>query len=73
MLKLSGSLMSHSLRLKAINTMMCESRAAGVVLIDLPTKLGLLRHLCPAKGPTPQMGELSDAHPHGGFSCTQLR
>ena len=39
MLKESGSLMSHSLRLKAINTIMCESRAAGVVLIDLPTNI----------------------------------
>ena len=37
MLKLSGSLMSHSLRLKAINTIVCEGRAASVVLIDLPT------------------------------------
>ena len=39
MLKVSGSLMSHSLRLKAINTIMCEGRAASVVLIDLPTNI----------------------------------
>ena len=40
MLKVSGGLMSHFLRLKAINTMMCEGRAASVVLIDLPTNIG---------------------------------
>ena len=39
MLKLSGSLMFHSLRPKAINTIMCEGRAASVVLINLPTKI----------------------------------
>ena len=39
MLKESGSLMSHSWRLKAINTIMCEGRAASVVLIDLPTTI----------------------------------
>ena len=68
MLNLSGSLMSHSLRLKAITTIEWESRAAGVVLIDLPTKPGLRSHLEPAKELIPQMGGLSEAHPHGGFA-----
>ena len=44
MLKLSGSLMPHPLRLKAINTIICQGRTAGAVLIHLRANIGSISH-----------------------------